>query len=140
MAFATFSPTKGYASFSTLVFPQVTPTAVTVTTATTPVAVTAAQVLNGFLIVDCQDTGTITLPTAAALKAAINGCQAYTAFKLEIRNSGDTTLTVAGGTGGTISGTATLATVTAKAFLVVFTATAEGSEAYTAYSLGAATY
>lgn len=140
MALATFSPNKGYASFSTLVYPSVTASAMTVTTATTPVTATTTQVLNGLLIVDCQDAGTITLPTAAALKAAIAGCETGTSFKLEIRNSGDTTLTIAGGTGGTVSGTATIATTYCKAFLFVFTATAEGSEAYTAYSLGSAAF
>lgn len=138
MSIASFSPNKGYASFSTLVYPTVTPTAIVVTSATTPVAVTAEQLLNGLLNVDCQDAGTITLPTAAALVAAINGVEASNAFQFTVRNTGDTELTVAAGTGGTITGTATIAAVNIKSFLVVFTATAAGSEAYTAYTLGAA--
>lgn len=140
MAFATFSPNKGYASFSTLVYPTVTPTAVVVTSGTTPVATTATQWLNGLLVVDCQDTGTITTPTAALLKAAIEGCEVYTAFRVEIRNAGDTVLTVAAGTGVTVSGTATIANGSTKGFLVVFTATAAGSEACTAYSLGTSVF
>lgn len=138
MSIATFSPNKGYAIFSTLVYPTVTPTAVTVTTATTPVAITAAQALSGLLNVDCDDAGTITLPAAAAIKTAINGCEVGASFQLVVRNVGDSTLTLAAGTGGTLTGTATIATANIKSLLIVFTATAEGDEAYTAYTLGAA--
>lgn len=136
MALATFSPNKGYANFSTLVYPTVTPTSLTVTSSNTPLTATVTQILNGLVIVDCQDAGTLTLPTAALLKAAIAGAQAYNAFQVHIRNSGDSTLTIAAGTGGTISGTDTIATANAKTFLVVFTDTDAGEEAYTAYSLG----
>ena len=72
---------------------------ITVTSGTTPVTLTAAQLLLGRLNVDCQDTGTITLPTATLLAAAIPGRVAGTAFDFTIWNGGDSTLTLALGSG-----------------------------------------
>lgn len=72
---------------------------ITVTSGTTPVTLTAAQLLVGLIPVDCQDTGTITLPTAALLNAAIPGVNKGCWFETTWINFGDTTLTVAVGTG-----------------------------------------
>lgn len=124
--------------FLSLVFPTFTAAAITVTTGTTPVALTAEQVLGGFLIVDCQDAGTITMPTAASIAALIPSLQVGTAFEFIVRNTGDTTLTLAGGTGGTVSGTATMATATSKRWLAICTAIGT-SPTFTYYSLGATT-
>ena len=67
--------------------------------ATTPVTATAAQILSGMLRVNCDDTATLTLPTATLLNAAIEGIYVGMCFEFSIINSGDTTLTVAVGTG-----------------------------------------
>ena len=71
MSITSVSPTTGYARFSTVVFPTIVPVTVTVTTGTTPVTMTVAQVLAGLLRVDTQDAGTLTTPTAAAIVSAI---------------------------------------------------------------------
>jgi hypothetical protein len=138
MAIQNQTVTQTFPRFQSLVYPQRTAAAVTVTTGTTPVALTAAQVLGGFLIVDCQDAGTITMPTAAALAALIPALQVGTSFEFIVRNTGDTTLTLAGGTGGTVSGTATMATATSKRWLAICTAIGT-SPTFTYYSLGATT-
>lgn len=137
MAIPHFTPQQTYPRTKGVFVPTYSAQTATVTTATTPVTVTAAQILQGVLIVDCQDAGTITFPTAALLKAAIPAPDVGTAFELIVLNSGDTTLTVAIGSGGTLVGTATVATVSSKRLLFRFTNVTEGSEAYTVYSLGA---
>ncbi len=140
MAFTSFSPNLGYANLSTLAYPTTVPTAVVVTSGTTPVQSTVAQMLSGFLIVDCQDTGTLTMPTAALLAAGIEGCQVNTSFRLLIKNSGDTVLTLAASTGGTVTGTATVTNAYVREFLFVFTNVTPGSEAVTAFALATGTY
>lgn len=100
---------------------------------------TPGQVLGGIILRDPAGLArTDTLPTAALLVAAIPGAMIGTSFMLLIRNDADAaeTITVAAGTGGTISGTATIAQSNSKLFLIRITGTAPGSEAYTAYSLG----
>lgn len=135
--------TQTFPRFQSLIYPQITVSSLTVTTGTTPVALTAAQVLGGFLIVDTQDAGTVTMPTAVALAALIPALQVGTAFEFIVRNSGDSTLTVAGGTGGTMSGTATIATANTKRFLAVCTSIGTGPNyagaTFTYYSLGTRT-
>jgi hypothetical protein len=139
---ATFAPTTNYARLSSVVFPTMGVTPQVVTTATTPVALTTAQILQGLLPVDCQDAGSITTPTAAAIVAAIEGCQVGTAFHLEVVNYGDTTLTLALGTGvtkTTIAGVAavlTMVTLVGKRFLFVVTNVTPGSEAVTVWAFG----
>lgn len=140
MSILSYTPNKQYPSFSSLVYPQVTVNTQVVTSGTTPVTVTAAQILGGMLIVDCQDTGTITLPTAALLVAGIDGISIGTSFIVNIRNAGDTVLTVSAGTGGTVSGTATISNGATKPFLFVFSGVLPGVEAFTAYSLGSSTF
>ena len=111
--------------------------AVTVSTISTAAAatLTAAQVLGGLILRDpAGGARTDTLPTAALLAAALPGVVAGTAFEFTIRNTADAseTITVAAGTGGTTSGTMTIAQNNSKRFLVVFTS----ASAYTVYSLG----
>ena len=114
--------------------------AMTVSTVATKTAVTltAAQVLGGMILQDPSGGAvTTTLPTAALLKAALPGVAAGTAFEFTIRNTadGNEAITVAAGTGGSTSGTMTIAQNNSKRFLLIFTATG-GTPAYTVYSLG----
>jgi len=122
--------------FGSIVFPRVT-----VTTIATAAAVTytVAQILGGVILRDTNGAArSDTLPTAAALAAAIQGIQVGTAFEFALRNSSAAanSVTVVAGAGLTISGTATVAQLNSKAFLVVFTNVTPGSEAATVYSEG----
>lgn len=139
MAITHFTPTRVYTTTAAPINPIAGSTA-TVTTATTPVTLTTANVLAGLLRIDTQDIGTAKWPTAANLAAAIQGVAVGTAVDLVILNVGDSTLTVAINTGGTLAtgATATQATVTGKRWMAIFTNVTAGSEAYTLYSLGAA--
>lgn len=76
---------------------------------------TAAQLLTG-LIVASGTPGTQTLPTVALLEAALPNVKVDSGFNLNLINTAGTTATVATGTGWTIVGTATAATVTSAAF------------------------
>lgn len=138
-AFVSFTPTKNYNKFSALVFP-----AYTVTTYNTAgnVTLTGAQVLGGLLLRDNNGGDrTDTLPTAALLVAACSeGLSVGNGFRFTVRNTGANTTTIAAGTGGTASGTMTIATANSKEFLVIFTNITAGSEAYTVYSLGTVTF
>ncbi|HEX7796746.1 MAG TPA: hypothetical protein VF456_20430 [Vicinamibacterales bacterium] len=142
MSITTFEPSKNYAQFASLVFPKVTATAKTVSsgTSTTPTW-TAADILSGLIVVNTDDAGTATFPTADLLAAAINGVTVGTSFDLWIRNTGDSTLTVAAGTGGTLAtgNTNTVLTVATRLFKFVITAvkvTADPSTSntYTVYT------
>lgn len=137
-----FTPNKAFAQFSSIVFPMMGVTPQIVTTATTPVALTLAQLFQGLLPVDCQDAGSITTPAAAAIVAGINGCQVGQGFDLDVTNYGDTTLTMALGAGvtkTTIAGVAavlTLATLVSKRFRFIVTNVTPGSEAVTIWAFG----
>lgn len=137
-----FSPSVQYGRFATLAYPTVTPTLVTLTTAGGVVTLTAAQLLSGLLTCDCQDAQTMTTPTAALIVAAIQGCMIGCSFDVDVVNYGDTTLTVALGTGvtkatiATVSAVLTLATLTAKRFKFVVTNNVVGSEAVSVYAFG----
>lgn len=142
MSVTTFEPVKNYAGFSSLVYPKVTATAKTVSsgTSTTPTW-TAADILSGLIVVNCDDAGTATLPTATLLNAAINGVTVGTSFEFWIRNTGDSTLTIAAGTGGTLAtgNTNTVLTVQTKIWKLVVTgvkqpADPSTSDTYTLYS------
>lgn len=142
MPLTSFSPTDNYARFSTVVIPTVTPTLITLTTGGGVVAMTTAQLLCGLITANCDDAQTMTTPTAAAIVAAISGCQIGASFDLDVINYGDTTLTVALGTGvtkdtiATVSPVLTLATLTAKRFKFVVTNNVVGSEAVKVYAFG----
>lgn len=112
-----------------------------------PLTYTTDQVIGGLILRDCNGAGrTDTLPTAAALLAVLKtngrippvGVTVY----LTIRNTsaGAFSITVQAGTGGTISGTATVAQSNSKEFAIVFTDTRDGNAAYTAYSLGTSVF
>jgi hypothetical protein len=115
-------------------FPMILP----VTLAAAGVTLTPAQTLSG--LVSCSATGTLTLPTAAQLCEAIQGCMVGTSFEVMIKSTGAGSVTIAAGTGGSMSGTATVATVNIRTFLVNFTNVTIGQEAYTVYSEGQAPY
>lgn len=134
-----FTPNRIYTTTEAPINPKAFSTAI-VTTGTTPVTMTAANALAGVLLVDCQDAGTLKFPTAAVLAAAILGVAVNTTVFLWMLNVGDTTLTGAVNTGGTLAtgSTATQATVTSKLWAVRFTNVTAGSEAYTLYTLNAA--
>ena len=76
---------------------------------------TAAQLLAG--IVTCSGTpGTQTLPTVAVLEAALVNPKVDSGFEVSFINTAGSTLTLAAGTGWTIVGTLTAATVTSALF------------------------
>lgn len=119
---------------SGVILPVKTATTQVVTTGTTPITGTVAQMLGGFLPVDCQDAGTITTPTATQLNAAIPGVQPLiagsqggTSFDLDVINYGDTTLTIGLGTGvtkttiATVAAVMTIATLCSKRFTFICT-------------------
>jgi hypothetical protein len=133
---ASLSPARTMPHFSTLVYPFLT---VTTDATASALTLTAAQILGGLILRDPNGAGrTDTLPTAALLVAAIPGCQVGSSFQFDIRNTADAaeTITIAAGSGGTVSGTATIAQNNTKRFLVRITAIAAGSETYTIYSIG----
>jgi hypothetical protein len=104
---------------------------------------TTDEILGGLILRDTNGAGrTDVLPTAALLVAAIQGAMVGTSFEFHIRNTADAaeTLTISAGTGGTTSGTMTIAQNNAKTFRVVLTNVGIGSEAYTVYSLGTVTF
>lgn len=124
--------------FQSLTYPMVTPT--TIATAAN-VAYTAAQVMSGFILRNPSGTArSDTLPTAASLVAAIQGCMVNTSFQFEVRNSGTVTVTLVAPVGGgvTIDAPSTVAipTLDSGTYLVIFTNVTPGQEAYSLYSLG----
>jgi len=142
MPITAFSPTTNYARFGTVVFPSKTATAQVVTTGTSPVQMSVAQIGQGIIPVDCQSAGTFTTPTAAAIVANINGCQVGTSFDLDIVNYGAATLTLGLGTGVTkrtiagVSAVLTLATLVSKRFTFIVTSVTPGSEAIEVWAYG----
>lgn len=123
-----------------LAFPQFVPATLTTAGALT---LAVAEVLGGLILRDPNgDNRTDTLPTASDLVEAIQGAMVGTGFEFTIRNTanGNETITVAAGTGGSTSGTMTIAQNNSKRFLLVFTNVTVGSEAYDVYSLGTVTH
>lgn len=113
----------------------------TATTITTAGAGTyaAAEILGGIILRDPAGASrTDTTHTAAQLVAACPGAVVGSTFELVVRNTADAaeTITVQGGTGVTISGTATIAQNNSKLFYGVFTNVTGSSEAVTLYSVG----
>jgi hypothetical protein len=133
------SPLSGFPRPGLIPIPNMTVTSTVASTGSGVITLTAAQLLGGFIIIDTQDAQSATLPTAALLCEAIPGVTGTAqptgacGFRFQIRNSGDSTLTIVAGTGGTLSGTSTVVTVEVKEFLIVITNSAPGSETYTCY-------
>lgn len=129
----------------TIPVPTRTATAMTLTTAGGVRTLTAAEVLGGLLIVNCDDAQTATLPTATLLNAAIQAAAAGASFELDVINVGDTTLTIAVGTGGTLvvgnskSSVATIVSNASKRFIIRVTGVTQqgdASDGYTVYGFG----
>ena len=138
---AMFSPLLGEPRMGLVPLPKITVTTATLTTGGGARTLTIAEMLGSLIIFNVDDAQNIVLPTAALLVAGIPGCADGASFQFDIRNSGDATGTVVGtATGCTLTGTATIATTAGKRFRVVVTTAAQGSEAYTCYSLGAYTF
>lgn len=133
------SPLNGSPRLGLIPIPQMTVTSTVASTGSGAITLTAAQILGGLVIVDCQDAQSANLPTAALLCEAIPGPSGSSnpaggcGFRFLIKNSGDSTLTIVAGTGGTMSGTSTVVTTELREFIVVITNATIGSEAYTCY-------
>lgn len=117
-----------------LSMPMILP--VTLTAAAT---LTTGQLLSGFVILNGA-AANLTLPSAAALCEAIQGCMVGTSFEIEVRSIGAGTATLVAGAGVTINGAATVATLNSRTYLINLTNVTIGSEAYTVYSKGSGTY
>jgi hypothetical protein len=133
MAITSFTPNKGYPVLSAVAVPKLVPASMTLTTGGGVRTLTAAEVLGGLLLVNCDDAQTATLPTISLLLAAIEGPVVGSAIDVDVINTGDTTLTIAVGTGITaLSGTVlTIVAKASKRFRIVVTgiqsASVEGS-------------
>lgn len=145
---ASFSPTRTYPVISTVLFSQVDPVSWTLTTGGGVQTMTVAQCLSGLHLVDCQDAQSLTFPTAALLVAGISGIAVGTSFDLTVINYGDSTLTMVLGTGitkttiATVSPIITIATLTAKRFLLNCTGVLKqgsSADAFVLYTMSAST-
>lgn len=99
----------------------------------------AANIAGGIILRDPAGASrTDTTGTAADILAQFLGAKAGSSFFLLVRNTADAaeTITVAGGAGVTISGTATIAQNNSKLFCGLFTNVGSGTEALTLYSIG----
>lgn len=92
---------------------------------------TAAQVMGGIIDRSGATAVSDTFPTAALLVAANRGVSAGEVRKLLIRNRNSGTLTLVAGSGNTLEGTTTIATVSTREYAVRFTNVTPGAEAVT---------
>src|SRR5215469_6921681 len=99
--------------FQSPVMPMILPITLTATTALTP-----TQLMQGMINMNAAGATTLTLPAAAYLAAAIQGCMVGTSFQFLVRCTGAGTVTIAVGTGGTISGTNNVTTTNTREYLV----------------------
>jgi len=76
---------------------------------------TAAELANG-LIVYSGATATLTLPTVADVETLVSSAKNNSSFDVNFINTGAGTLTIAVGTGWTLVGTVTSATLTSAAW------------------------
>lgn len=133
------SPISGFPRPGRIPIPNMTVTTDTLTTAGGVRTATAEELLGGLFLLDVDDAQTMTLPSAADLVEAIPGATGTAqntgacGFRFLIKNTGDSTLTVDAGAGGTMSGTSTVITAELREFIVVITNAARGSETYTCY-------
>lgn len=94
---------------------------------------TAAQLMGGYIRATPTEAQALTLPTAALLYAAMPQPQIGTRIEFMITNLSAYTITVGAGDGGTLTGTATIATANSKRFLLEITA---ATPTYTCWSQG----
>ena len=104
---------------------QSTPTTITTGSGT----LTAAQLLTGIVVTSNATPGTQTLPTVALMEAALVNPKVDAGFEVSVINTGGATMTLAVGTGWTIVGTVTAATLTSA----LFRARKTGDGAWTLY-------
>jgi hypothetical protein len=111
-------------------FPKLT---VTTKTSAAGYTISAAELIGG-MISDTTSTGAIaaTLPLVTDVVAAIPSYVVGTSFYFIYRNPGTQTVTITTNTGWTIVGTATIATLNAKLFVVRITSATTA----TIYSIG----
>ena len=76
---------------------------------------TAAELTNG-IIIYTGASATLTLPTVADTEALVSSAKNNSSFEVNFINSGAGTLTIAVGTGWTLVGTVTSATLTSAAW------------------------
>lgn len=103
-------------------------------TATVTATLTAAQITGGIIVADTGTTAaTLTLPTVALLEAQLTNAKVNSSFDLAIVNVGTSsgTITMAVGTGWTITGLATVTYTTSA----MFRARKTGTGAWTLYRL-----
>jgi hypothetical protein len=126
--------------FSSLVYQTRIKTPITPTTGVT---YTAAQIQSGFIL-RSGPTGAVTdtLPSAAAICAAIQGPFVNLSFEFRVRNISTGSLNFAVGAGGTppVQGTFSCATVSDKMLLIILTNVTIGQETYQVESWGGGTY
>jgi hypothetical protein len=119
-------------------------TSVTTSAVEDVLAYTAAMVLGGLILRDPNGAARAdTLPTAAALVAAIPGAVVGDSVEFVIRNTanGAETITVtAPDAAVTISGTPTIAQNASTRWLAVLTNVTAAAQAYTCYNVGAFTH
>ena len=105
-------------------------------TATTTATLTAAQVTGGMLVGSPgTSAATYTTPTAAAIDAVLVNAKVGSTFDLTIVNLGTSSgvITLAGGTGVTLVGTATFAVTGSAGSSGIFRFRKTGDAAYSAY-------
>jgi hypothetical protein len=115
------------------------PGQITLAAPTATATLTAAQSYNSIVRGVPSAAATYTTATAAAIVAAIGGdCAIGTSFRVVVINAsaGANTITVAGGSGVTVSGVATVVQNASKEFIGYVAAVESGSEAITLYGLG----
>ena len=103
-------------------------------TATVTATLTAAQITGGIIVADTTTTAaTYTLPTVTLLEAQLTNAKVNSSFDLSIVNIGASTgtITMAVGTGWTITGLATVTYTTSASFRARKT----GTGAWTLYRL-----
>lgn len=106
---------------------------------TATATLTAVQSYNSIIRGVPTAAATYTTATAAAVIAAIGGdCAVGACFRIVVLNAsaGANTITVAGGTGVTVSGVATIAQSACKEFIGYVANVTAGSEAITLYGMG----
>ena len=137
-----FSPLLGEPRMGLIPIPNKTATLLTLTTAGGVVTATAAQVLGGLFVINCDDAQTLTLPTATLLNAAIPSVASGASFDVDVINTGDSTLTVAIGTGGTLATgsnskntVATIVSNAAKRFTILITGVTQNGDASDSYTV-----
>ena len=98
----------------------------------------AANLLGGYILRDpAGGNRTDTTATAAQIVAAVPGASAGLARLVIVKNTADAaeTITVAGGSGVTVTGTATIAQNATRIFLMRLDNVGSGTEAVTLYSI-----